>query len=73
MPLYIDSDRLQELGAARMKTPKRQPPVRIPIPFEQFVEGVLQIDAKKLPAAKAKKAAKKRAKGKSNRNNQADG
>jgi hypothetical protein len=50
---------------------KRQPPVRIPIPFEQFVEGVLQIDAKKLPAAKAKRAAKRRAKGKSNRNNQA--
>jgi hypothetical protein len=42
-------------------TQKRQSPVRIPISFEQFVEGVLQIDAKKLPAAKAKKAAKKRA------------
>jgi len=48
-----------------MTNTKRQPPVRIPIPFEQFVEGVLKIDARKLPAAKAKKAAKKRAKGKS--------
>lgn len=46
-----------------MTTAKRQPPVRIPLPFEQFVEGVLKIDARKLPAAKAKKAAKKRAKG----------
>ena len=47
-----------------MSSTKRQPPVRIPIPFETFVEGVLKIDARKLPAAKAKKAAKKRAKAK---------
>jgi hypothetical protein len=40
-------------------TPKRQPPVRIPIPFESFVEGVLKIDPKKLAR---KKAAKKRVK-----------
>lgn len=52
-------------------TAKRPPPVRIPIPVEQFVEGLLRIDPKKLPATKAKKAAKKRRKGKSNRNNQA--
>ena len=47
-----------------MKATKRQPSVHNPIPFERFVEGVLQIDAKKLPAAKAKKPATKRAKGK---------
>jgi len=32
--------------------------------FTGLVEGVLKIDARKLPAAKAKKAAKKRAKAK---------
>ena len=42
-------------------TAKRQPPVRIPIPFERFLEGVLQIDPKKMRASPSKKkAAKKR-------------
>jgi hypothetical protein len=46
---------------SRTKSGKqRQPPVRIPIPFEQFVEGVLKIDPAKLRATR-KKAAKRRA------------
>jgi hypothetical protein len=51
----------------------RQPPIHIPIPVEQFVEGLLKIDPKKLPAAAAKKKAAKKRKGKANRNNQAAG
>jgi hypothetical protein len=50
-----------------------QPPVRIPVPSWSFVVGVFKSDAKKLPGAKAKKAAKKRADGKSKRDNQAKG
>jgi hypothetical protein len=56
-----------------MAQTKRNPPVRIPIPVEQFVEGLLRIDPKKLPAAAAKKKAAKKRKGKANRNNQAAG
>lgn len=49
---------------------KYKPPVRIPIPFEQFVEGVLKIDPAKMPpkpehgkAAKKRTAAKSKKKG----------
>jgi hypothetical protein len=41
-------------------TTKRQPPIHIPIPVDQFVEGLLKIDPAKLKASR-KKAAKKRA------------
>jgi hypothetical protein len=54
-----------------MKSPtKRQPPVHIPIPFEQFVEGVVKIDPVKLRAelAKEKAAKKRRATAKSKKN-----
>ncbi|HMC11196.1 MAG TPA: hypothetical protein VKH44_07890 [Pirellulaceae bacterium] len=44
---------------------KRQSAARIPIPFEQFVEGLVKTDPARLRAEIAKeKAAKKRAKAK---------
>ncbi|MGI8978253.1 MAG: hypothetical protein ACR2FY_03405 [Pirellulaceae bacterium] len=50
---------------------KYQPPLHIPLPFEQAVKGLMAVDPKKLPSKKAKaKAAKK---GKANRGDRAKG
>lgn len=39
----------------------RQKGVRIPIPFDQFVSGVLKVDPKTLPPPPAQKRAAKKA------------
>jgi hypothetical protein len=37
----------------------RKPPVRIPLPFDKAIEGLLAVDPKKLPARKKARAKKK--------------
>jgi hypothetical protein len=45
---------------------KKDPPIRVPLSFEQLVDGVLKVDVSKLPKSarpgRRKKAAKKKKK-----------
>lgn len=41
-------------------TARRKPPVKVPLPFETFVEGVLKIKPADLAASRKKAAAKKK-------------